>query len=95
MGLPGFMLTRVLLPSDWSVVAELVGELPPDTLLCDLDLLRSASVPGGEWKVVELLFTMAGFIVTDTWMLMGSCEAVFCLESLEVTEFSSSDCLLS
>ena len=96
-GAPGFMLTLVLLTSDWSEVALLVGELPPETLLWDLDLLRSASVPGGEWKLVELLLTRAGFMVTDTWMLIGSCadEDEFCLESLEVTEFSSTDCLLS
>ena len=59
-------MTLVLLTSDWSEVALLVGELPPETLLWDLDLLRSASVPGGEWKLVELLLTRAGFMVTDT-----------------------------
>ena len=30
-------------------------------------------MPGGEWKLLELLLaTMAGLMVTETWMLMGS-----------------------
>ena len=42
----GFMLTPVSPVSDWDD-SEL-WDPDPDTRLCDLDLLRSASVPGGE-----------------------------------------------
>ena len=73
-----------------------MGEAPPDTRLWDLVLLRSARVPGGEWKLlVELLLTRAGLMVTDTWMLIGSCEAEFCLFSREEPGLSSTDCLRS
>ena len=93
MTLPPLLL---LLASVWPEVEVEVGELPPDTRLWDLVLLRSARVPGGEWKLlVELLLTRAGFIVTDTWMLIGSCEAEPCLFSREEAGLSSTDCLRS
>ena len=90
----------LLLDSDWAEPEpELaVGEeAPPETdRLWDLVLFRSARVPGGEWKLLaELLLTRAGFIVTDTWMLIGSCEAELCLVSLEEAGLSSTDCLRS
>ena len=100
----GFMLTllRLLLLlllsllSDWPEPELAVGEAPPDTRLWDRDLLRSARVPGGEWKLlVELLLTRAGLMVTDTWMLIGSWEAEFCLFSREEAGLSSTDCLRS
>ena len=102
----GFMLTPLawllpellLLPlSDWPEPELAVGEeAPPDTRLWDLVLFRSARVPGGEWKLlVELLLTRAGLMVTDTWMLIGSCEAEFCLFSREEPGLSSTDCLRS
>ena len=88
----------LLLDSDWAEPELAVGEeAPPETdRLWDLVLFRSARVPGGEWKLLaELLLTRAGFIVTDTWMLIGSCEAELCLVSLEEAGLSSTDCLRS
>ena len=55
-----------------SCEARELPELAPETRLWDRVRLRSASVPGGEWKLVLLFCTRAGLMVTDTWMLMGS-----------------------
>ena len=61
----GFMLTGGS-GSDCAVSELLDPE--PETRLWDRDRLRSARVPGGDWKLLELLLlpTMAGLMVTET-----------------------------